>query len=89
MNLIVSVPGTDLKSLELNSIECDRYLPSLPLVLTFPPGVFGCSTDQISRMTRSGSLTGTFEVLHEYPLEFEGYLLSCAEIPGAKESDPD
>jgi hypothetical protein len=33
--------------------------------------------------------TATFEVFHEYPLEFEGYLLSCAKMPGAKESDPD
>ena len=34
-------------------------------------------------------LTGTFEVFHEYPLEFEGYLLWCAKVPGAKESNPD
>jgi hypothetical protein len=31
---------------------------------------------------------GIFEVFHEYPLEFEGYLLSCAKMPSAKESDP-
>ena len=30
----------------INSIECDRYVPSLPLALTFAR-VFGCSTDQI------------------------------------------
>ena len=38
--------------------------------------------------TQGASLL-TFEVFHEYPLEFEGYLLSCAKMPGAKESDPD
>jgi hypothetical protein len=36
-----------------------------------------------------GGFIGTFEVFHEYPLEFEGYLLSSAKMPGAKESDPD
>jgi hypothetical protein len=36
-----------------------------------------------------GDLTGTFEVFHECPLKFEGHLLSCAQIPAAKESDPD
>ena len=36
-----------------------------------------------------GGLTRTFEVFHEYPLKFEGYPLSCAKMPGAKESDPD
>jgi putative transcriptional regulator len=30
----------------INSIERDRYVPSLPLALTFAK-VFGCSTDQI------------------------------------------
>jgi putative transcriptional regulator len=30
----------------INSIECDRYTPSLPLALTFAR-VFGCSTDDI------------------------------------------
>ena len=30
----------------INSIECNRYLPSLPLALTFAR-VFGCSTDDI------------------------------------------
>ena len=30
----------------INSIERDRYVPSLPLALTFAR-VFGCSTDQI------------------------------------------
>jgi hypothetical protein len=37
-------------------------------------------------MARTGS---RFEVFHEYPLKFEGYLRSCAKMPGAKESDPD
>jgi putative transcriptional regulator len=30
----------------INSIERDRYIPSLPLALTFAR-VFGCSTDEI------------------------------------------
>lgn len=30
----------------INSIERDRYVPSLPLALTFAR-VFGCTTDQI------------------------------------------
>ena len=30
----------------INSIERDRYVPSLPLALTFAR-IFGCSTDQI------------------------------------------
>ncbi len=53
------------------------------------PRVCGCSTDQIPTNDSEGDLIGTFEVFHEYPLEFEGYLLSCAKMPGAKKSDPD
>jgi putative transcriptional regulator len=30
----------------INSIECDRYVPSLPLALSFAR-VFGCATDDI------------------------------------------
>ena len=30
----------------INSIECNRYIPSLPLALTFAR-VFGCSTEEI------------------------------------------
>ena len=30
----------------VNSIECGRYVPSLPLALAFA-SVFGCSTDDI------------------------------------------
>ncbi len=30
----------------INSIECDRYVPSLPLALMFAR-VFGCATDEI------------------------------------------
>ena len=30
----------------INSIECNRYIPSLPLALAFSR-VFACSTDQI------------------------------------------
>ena len=30
----------------INSIECDRYVPSLPLALMFAR-VFGCTTDAI------------------------------------------
>ena len=37
----------------INSIERDRYVPSLPLALTFAR-VFGCSTDQI--FTLSGEM---------------------------------
>jgi putative transcriptional regulator len=33
----------------INSIECDRYVPSLPLALSFAR-VFGVSTDEIFRM---------------------------------------
>lgn len=33
----------------INSIERDRYVPSLPLALTFAR-VFGCSIDQIFRL---------------------------------------
>ena len=36
-----------------------------------------------------GDLTSAFEMFHQCPLEFERYLLSCAQIPAAKESDPD
>jgi putative transcriptional regulator len=35
----------------INSIECDRYIPSLPLALTFAR-VFGCSTDSIFRLEK-------------------------------------
>ncbi len=30
----------------INSIECNRYVPSLPLALSFAR-VFGCATDEI------------------------------------------
>lgn len=30
----------------INSIECNRYVPSLPLALTFAQ-VFACATDEI------------------------------------------
>ncbi len=30
----------------INSIECNRYMPGLPLALTFSR-VFGCSTDEL------------------------------------------
>jgi putative transcriptional regulator len=33
----------------INSIECNRYVPSLPLALTFAR-IFGCSTDDIFTM---------------------------------------
>lgn len=33
----------------INSIECDRYIPSLPLALLFAR-VFGCATDDIFRL---------------------------------------
>jgi putative transcriptional regulator len=33
----------------INSIERDRYIPSLPLALTFAQ-VFGCPTDQIFQL---------------------------------------
>ena len=51
--------------------------------------MLGCSTDQILTTDSEGNLAGTFEAFREYPLECEGYLLSCAKMPGAKESDPD
>ena len=36
----------------INSTECDRYLPSLPLALSFAR-VFGGSTDDIFRLEKS------------------------------------
>ena len=39
----------------INSIERERYVPSLPLALTFAK-VFGCSTDEI--FTLNGALNG-------------------------------
>jgi putative transcriptional regulator len=39
----------------INSIERDRYVPSLPLALTFSR-VFGCPTDEI--FTLNGALKG-------------------------------
>jgi putative transcriptional regulator len=33
----------------INSIECDRYTPSLPLALLFAR-VFGCATDDIFKL---------------------------------------
>jgi putative transcriptional regulator len=44
----------------INSIERDRYVPSLALALTFAR-VFGCSTDEIftlQRATKSGETRG-------------------------------
>ena len=38
----------------INSIECNRYVPSLPLALTFAR-VFGCATDDIFRFEEEGS----------------------------------
>jgi len=38
----------------INSIERERYVPSLPLALTFAR-VFGCSTDEI--FTLNGKMT--------------------------------
>ncbi len=35
----------------INSIERDRYIPSLPLALTFAQ-VFKCSTDQIFQLEK-------------------------------------
>jgi putative transcriptional regulator len=35
----------------INSIECDRYIPSLPLALSFAR-VFGCPTDSIFRLEK-------------------------------------
>ena len=36
----------------INSIECDRYVPSLPLALAFSR-VFGRSTDELFKLDRS------------------------------------
>ena len=35
----------------INSIECDRYTPSLPLALTFAR-IFGCPTDTIFKLEK-------------------------------------
>ncbi len=53
------------------------------------PGCSAALADQIPTNDSEGGLSGTFEVFHEYPLEFERYLLSRAKMPSAKESDPD
>ena len=37
----------------INSIECNRYVPSLPLALTFAR-VFRCSTDEIFTLRTKG-----------------------------------
>jgi putative transcriptional regulator len=36
----------------INSIECNRYVPSLPLALTFAH-LFACSTDEIFTIERT------------------------------------
>jgi putative transcriptional regulator len=36
----------------INSIECNRYVPSLPLALTFAQ-LFACSTDEIFTLERT------------------------------------
>lgn len=41
---LASAVGVSRQS--INSIERDRYIPSLPLALTFAK-IFGCSTDEI------------------------------------------
>jgi putative transcriptional regulator len=43
----------------INSIERDRYVPSLPLALTFAR-VFGCPTDEIFALS-GNSVAGTQE----------------------------
>ena len=43
--------ATGVARQSINSIECDRYVPSLPLALTFAR-VFGCSTDEIFRLEK-------------------------------------
>jgi len=43
--------ATGVARQSINSIECDRYVPSLPLALTFAR-VFGCSTDDIFRLEK-------------------------------------
>lgn len=69
--------------------DLDREAKILAAGTYLRPGCSAALPIRSSRMTRRGDLTGAFEVFHEYPLEFEGYLLSCAKMPGAKESDPD
>jgi len=44
---LASVVGVSRQS--INSIERDRYVPSLPLALTFAR-VFGCTTDEIFKL---------------------------------------
>jgi putative transcriptional regulator len=45
---LASAVGVSRQS--INSIERDRYVPSLALALTFAR-VFGCSTDEIFKLT--------------------------------------
>jgi putative transcriptional regulator len=47
---LASVVGVSRQS--IISIETERYIPSLPLALTFAR-VFGCSTDEIFTLERS------------------------------------
>lgn len=44
---LAEVVGVSRQS--INSIECNRYVPSLPLALSFA-SVFACSTDEIFRL---------------------------------------
>jgi len=43
--------ATGVARQSINSIECGRYVPSLPLALTFAR-VFGCPTDEIFKLEK-------------------------------------
>jgi putative transcriptional regulator len=44
--------ATGVSRQSINSIERNRYVPSLPLALTFAR-VFGCSTDEIFELEKT------------------------------------
>lgn len=58
----------------------------MPSLLVNEPSVF---RQLLGPKLLGQGFTPCLEVFHEYPLQFEGHLLACAKMPGAKESDPD
>lgn len=43
---------TGVSRQSINSIECERYIPSLPLALSFAR-IFGCSTEDIFTLEKT------------------------------------
>jgi hypothetical protein len=82
-------PAYTVSRQSIKSIEGDRLGAEPAAGSCLSPRGFGCSTDQIPENDSERGFIGIFEVFYKYALEFDGYLLSCAKMPGAKESDPD